>query len=77
MRWRPADLRPLAVTAGFSVCPVGTLGVAAVHSRSAPGILDPSTSADAVMGTGGSPRTDCTPLVAAVPSGRGHARCRR
>ena len=67
MRWRPADLRPLAVTAGFSVCLVGTLGVAAVHSRSVPGILDPSTSADAVMVTGGSSRAGCTPLVAAVP----------
>lgn len=66
MRWRPADLRPVAVTAGFSVCLVGTLGVAAGHSRGAPGILDPTTSADAVMVTSGPPRAGCTPLVAAV-----------
>jgi Ca-activated chloride channel family protein len=62
MRWRPANLRALAVTAGFAVVLVGLLALTGVRN---PG--QTSSAAEAVLVGNGQPRAGCTSLIAAVP----------
>lgn len=65
MRWRPANPRALAVTAGFAVVVVGLFGVASLARAARPGQL--SSSSPPVFVGDSTPRAGCTSLVAAVP----------
>lgn len=60
MRWRPSNLRALAVTAGFAVVLVSLLAVTGVQKPQ-------QASAGAVLIGNGQPRAGCTGVVAAVP----------
>ena len=62
MRWRPANLRALAVTAGFAVVLVTLLALTGVQK---PGQVSPSVSS--VLISNGQPRAGCTGVIAAVP----------
>jgi Ca-activated chloride channel homolog len=65
MRWRPTNLRALAVTAGFAVVAVGLFAVAALGRplRSSQTL----SAGSSVLISQGTPRAGCTGLIAAVP----------
>jgi Ca-activated chloride channel homolog len=65
MRWRPANLRALAVTAGFAVVVVALFALAGLEKLGR-GSGQPA-SAGSVLVSQGMPRADCTGLIAAVP----------
>jgi Ca-activated chloride channel family protein len=62
MRWRPSNLRALAVTAAFAVVLVALLALTGVQKPE-----KASVSASSVLVSNGRPRAGCTGLVAAVP----------
>jgi Ca-activated chloride channel family protein len=62
MHWRPANLRALAVTAGFAVVLVALLALTGAQKSE-----KASISASSVLISNGQPRAGCTGVIAAVP----------